>query len=395
MAGVPRGRNDHGPDQQQRVGQERGKETRKEKAKKMYKKEATITVDLRDEKELRAMDIIKAVTEKIGEGKILAVRPKQTNEYEVTLECEEDTDFLMDGLDIKGMTFEVRSLQNRDYVVSFMHLPAYTEDVDIFNKLEQWGVIPVSVVKRRVYPGTYIEDGTRFLKVRFPREVASLPYSTRLETAEGPQYFRVMHSHQVKTCRLCMSPDHVVKDCPDFKCFKCDEKGHFARNCNVKCPDCREVLTKCECWTGHEEEEEEQVSGQVLERDTDNEQEEENGGKETSEITENKGSEERMDDENKQGEQTQQEDENWTEMDMNASLESEVDRAEQKDKEQNVEIEKEAENEEDDNVFKSSKRRRSIKIKPNTEGARKRVILKGEQQSVDGEELLRDSEGME
>lgn len=133
MAGVPRGRNDHGQDEQQRDGQERGKETRKKKVKRMYKKEATITVDLRDEKEVRAMDIIKAVAEKIGEGKILAVRPKQTNEYEVTLEREEDTGFLMDGLDIKGMTFEVKSLQNRDYVVSFMHLPAYTEDVDIFN----------------------------------------------------------------------------------------------------------------------------------------------------------------------------------------------------------------------------------------------------------------------
>lgn len=75
--------------------------------KRVYKKEATITVDLRDEKEVRALDIIKAVTEKIGEGKILAVRPKQINEYEFSLEQEEDTEILMNGLDIKGMSFEV------------------------------------------------------------------------------------------------------------------------------------------------------------------------------------------------------------------------------------------------------------------------------------------------
>ncbi len=56
-----------------------------------------------------------------------------------------------------------------------------------------------------------MEDGTRFVKSRFPEEVVSLPYSTRLETAEGLQYFRVMHSHQIKTCRLCMSPEHVLK----------------------------------------------------------------------------------------------------------------------------------------------------------------------------------------
>lgn len=33
-----------------------------------------------------------------------------------------------------------------------------------------------------------------------------------------------------------------------FKCYKCDEKGHFARDYKaVKCPNCKEVLNKCEC----------------------------------------------------------------------------------------------------------------------------------------------------
>ncbi len=232
----------------ERVSQVLRDETRQEsrqggkiRARTGSEKNATASVECQRE---GALDIIKAVMQKIGEGKVLAVRPKQTNEYEVTLKREEDTEILMDGLDIKGMTFEVKRLHNRDYVVSFMHLPAYIDDEDILNKLEQWGVIPLSMIKRRVYPGSNIEDGTRFVKARFPREVVSLPYSTKMETAEGPQYFRVMHSHQVKTCRLCMIPDHVVKDCPDFRCYKCEERGHFARDCNaVKCPDCREVST--------------------------------------------------------------------------------------------------------------------------------------------------------
>lgn len=58
----------------------------------MYWKEAMVMVELGQLKDARAVDIIKAVAERIGEGKILAVRPKQTKEYEVPLENENDTD---------------------------------------------------------------------------------------------------------------------------------------------------------------------------------------------------------------------------------------------------------------------------------------------------------------
>ncbi|KAL0147147.1 hypothetical protein M9458_057671 [Cirrhinus mrigala] len=202
-------------------------------SKRKYLKEATVIVNVEEINEVRAMDIIKAVTEKYGNGKILALRPRQGKEYELTMENKEVCDDLADGLLVKGVNCEVKKLQNRDYVVSFMHLPAYLDDEMILNKLEGWGVFPLSKIKRRLYPGTNIEDGTRFVKVRFPREIVSLPYSTKLETAEGPQFFQVMHSNQVKTCKLCMSPDHLVKDCPDFRCYKCEERGHFARDCDT------------------------------------------------------------------------------------------------------------------------------------------------------------------
>ncbi|MGL4945370.1 MAG: hypothetical protein ACRC4Z_03800 [Fusobacteriaceae bacterium] len=104
--------------------------------KRIYLKEATITVEIGQVKEVRAMDVIKAVMELIRDGRILAVRPKQTKEYEVTLEWEEDADLLTDGLTIKGIICEVKRLQNRDYVVSFMHLPVYVADKGISDKLE-------------------------------------------------------------------------------------------------------------------------------------------------------------------------------------------------------------------------------------------------------------------
>lgn len=63
----------------------------KESGWKEYLKEATVMVDVEHMKDARAVDIIKAVMERIGEGRILAVRPKR--EYEITLEREDDRVF--------------------------------------------------------------------------------------------------------------------------------------------------------------------------------------------------------------------------------------------------------------------------------------------------------------
>lgn len=174
-----------------------------------YLKEATVVIDLMGNKEVKAVDIIKVVSEKIGLGKLLAVRPKYGEEYELTVEGVKLCEVLLDRMEIKGQYFEVRRLEVKEHIVYFLHLPAYLEDEVIEDNLRFWGVPPMTKIKRRVYLGTNIADGTRYVKVTFPKEITSLPYSAKFETADSTQYFRVIHDGQEKFCRMCMQPGHI------------------------------------------------------------------------------------------------------------------------------------------------------------------------------------------
>lgn len=90
--------------------------------------------------------------------------------------------------------------------------------------------------------------------MRFPKEVISLPYNTKFMTAEGAQYFRVIHNRQVKLCAVCMKPGHLKRECPELVCRECCEQGHYARDCTaVRCPDCRRAFMSCECDTAEAE----------------------------------------------------------------------------------------------------------------------------------------------
>lgn len=230
-----------------------------------YKKETTLTMNVKNPEQLTVMMIIKAIEDKIGIGKLYGLRKKTDYEYELTLEKETDCENLMDGILINGQICELRKLCATERMVSFLHLPNYINDDDILQKLTSWGVTPILPLRRRYYPATTVADGTRYIKVKFPKDVMSLPYNTRFETEDGTQFFRVIHDHQVKTCRICASVDHEKKDCPQMVFRECLEQGHYARDCKApRCQSCRKAFQRCRCEMDDEENEDTQMGAQEV-----------------------------------------------------------------------------------------------------------------------------------
>lgn len=213
-----------------------------------YEKVLTVNVEVIGEEKITTMELLRGIKEVCGT--ILGCRTKDRNKYEITMSHERGKEKLIDGLKIKSCQVMAKELGNDELVVSFLNLPAYITDEEIHEKLDGWKVNATTPIKRRMWPGTDIVDGTRFCKVKFTDSVQSLPYSTKFNTVEGFEYFRVIHDNQVKVCRLCIQPGHILKECPEFICHKCGEQGHYARECsNIgdMCRRCDRPKGRCKC----------------------------------------------------------------------------------------------------------------------------------------------------
>ncbi|KAK6167007.1 hypothetical protein SNE40_021120 [Patella caerulea] len=166
--------------------------------------------------------------------------------YEVTLNTvDQIAKLIEEGLCIEEKQLEVTYVGFRIIVVSFMNIPHYISDAEIYEKLKTWKVTPVSEIRERFYKHgeRNIADGTRFVKVKFPPEVASLPYATRFDGRS----FYVKHDDQSRVCFNCLKTGHEVKNCPDYVCYRCNKAGHTKRTCEeIVCQDCSHFICVCE-----------------------------------------------------------------------------------------------------------------------------------------------------
>lgn len=214
---------------------------------KQYSKECTIRISYISTESIKAISVVKAVEEITGLNTVLAV-VKDSYSYNVTLDSKENTMKILNGVEIDGKEYDCCLVFSNNTVVSFMYMPAFIEDDEIIEKLDEKGIRVVSPVYRRVIPGTQVADGTRFMKCVFPPNVVALPWTMPFKVGKETKYYKCVHNNQTKVCSGCLSPEHIHKECPYLVCNGCGVQGHVERRCKAnKCGHCHELPLKCKC----------------------------------------------------------------------------------------------------------------------------------------------------
>ncbi|XP_054864317.1 uncharacterized protein LOC129348267 [Amphiprion ocellaris] len=170
----------------------------------VYNKKLTCQIELQGEEKVTVMELLRCLRELCGG--LMTCRQLSATKFKVTMTREAGLRRLLDGFKIWSTVIIAKELTNDELVVSFLALPAYITDEEIIKKLTRREVTTVSSIKRRMWPRTNIDDGTRCVTVILKDYVQSLPYSAKFMTVTSPEYVRVIHDREGSGLRLTPGP---------------------------------------------------------------------------------------------------------------------------------------------------------------------------------------------
>ncbi|ESO93650.1 hypothetical protein LOTGIDRAFT_104694, partial [Lottia gigantea] len=214
-----------------------------------YSKECVVEILMVDVKKDNLDDMIDKLEECIGVGNVYAVIPRRPDILEVTVKDKQCAEKLSEGFKVGDKNFVCRIPYSPFTVVSFMDIPSYIEDSVLVEKLKVFRIeIDGEVVRHFHDKHKTVENGIRHVRCLFSPELKSLPWAVKLETINGTKSYRVIHNNQTKVCNKCYSDSHIIANCPQIQCRRCNQYGHMGNTCMIKlCNICKHLETECVC----------------------------------------------------------------------------------------------------------------------------------------------------
>lgn len=187
----------------------------------------------------KSTDILKSLANDIGKKNILGC-VKTQGQWILTVKNKEDAELIQEtGLKIGNEVCDIMGVTKTIITVSVFGVPMYITDDEISGKLEEYGCRLRSPWVRKYYEDyPDIENGIRYVRLELPNSVKSLPYAI---TIEGT-HLRLKHNGQSRVCNLCLSDDHIMRECPQYTCRECGQQGHSRNRCpEILCYKCNKL----------------------------------------------------------------------------------------------------------------------------------------------------------
>ena len=181
-------------------------------------------------------EVIESVAGDIGPENIIGC-VKSQGEWLITLSRKADCILLQQtGIILETKFVKVTGVTQSLLTVSLFGVPSYIDDYDLSAKLEEYGCKLKSKWTHRCYKKyPNIEDGTRYITLELASDVGSLPYVITVNRKP----LKLMHNGQFRVCNLCLADNHLMRQCPSYRCRNCDQQGHTASRCpDVQCYRC-------------------------------------------------------------------------------------------------------------------------------------------------------------